>query len=137
MTSAPVRREFTADAAGVAALDDWLETATVDWPCQGAVLKARVCAAEVGANLIEHGSAPDRAAVIEVRLSEDAEGVLLELADDGAAFDPTRFPPAPDGETLQSATPGGRGLRAIQGLAHALAYRREDGRNRLSLKIGA
>ena len=136
MTPAPVCREFTADAAGVAALDDWLETVTAAWPCRNAVFKARVCAAEAAANVMEHGSEPGRTAVIEARLSPDGEGVLLELADDGLAFDPTRPAPAPAGETLQSATPGGRGLRTIRGLARSLAYRREDGRNRLVLEIG-
>ena len=136
MTPAPVCREFAADAAGVAALDDWLEIATAAWPCQGALLKARVCAAEIAANVMEHGSPPGRTAVIEARLSADGEGVLLELTDDGVAFDPTRPAIAPVGETLQSATPGGRGLRTVQGLAKALAYRREGDRNRLSVTIG-
>ncbi len=135
MTPAPVHREFVADAAGVAELDDWLEAATRAWPFQGSVLKARVCAAELAANLMEHDAEPGRRARLQVRLSAEEDGVALELVDDGRAFDPTR-PAAAGGETLQAATPGGRGLRTVQGLARTLEYRREDARNRLLLRIG-
>ncbi len=136
MTPRSVHREFLADAAGVDEIDRWLEEETQGWPCAAAMLKARVCAAELAANVMEHGSGPGRPARIQMSLSAEDGDVVLEIVDDGAPFDPTR-PVAAVSETLEAAAPGGRGIRTVQGLASTLAYRREDGRNRLRLTVRA
>lgn len=132
MTQEALEREFLADPPGIADLDTWIETAAADWPSQKCVVKARVCAAEIAANLLEHGGHGEGPRRLQVRLSQTLEGVALDLADDGLPFDPTDRPPS-GRETLSSATPGGRGLQAVKGLAKTLSYRRDSDRNHLHL----
>ena len=134
MNPAPVSLDIEATGQGLGVLDDWIETVTAGWSPAG-VMKARVCAAELAANLLEHGSDPAHPARLCLRLSAGPEGVVLEMTDDGRPFDPTT--PLPDsGEgDLATATLGGRGLRAVHALATRLDYRREDGLNRLTILL--
>ncbi len=135
MAPQPVNRDFTADADGLAELDDWIERATADWPSGEPVLKARVCAAELAANLMEHGSGPAGPARLSVRLAAEGPDVRLELTDNGRPFDPTEWHASAVRETLQTATIGGRGLRTVHGLSRELHYSRREGRNHLSLLV--
>jgi anti-sigma regulatory factor (Ser/Thr protein kinase) len=132
---APVSREFTAHAQGLAELDDWIEAATAGWPCGEALLKARVCVAELAANLMEHGCDASSPARLGVRLEPLGKDIRLELSDDGRPFDPTQWRPAAARETLQTAAIGGRGLRTVHGLAREMRYERRDDRNHLSLLV--
>jgi anti-sigma regulatory factor (Ser/Thr protein kinase) len=130
-----INRDFRADADGLADLDDWIERSTAGWRCGASLMRARVCAVELAANLMEHGSGRTSAALLNVRLWPEAGGMRLELTDDGAAFDPTLPRPAPAPATLETAAIGGRGLRTVRGLARELRYRRENGRNHVSVLV--
>jgi anti-sigma regulatory factor (Ser/Thr protein kinase) len=128
-------RDFIADAQGLAVLDDWLESATAGWSCRESVLRARVCAAELAANLMEHGLGPQGAARLKVSIACEGSDVRLELEDDGRAFDPTQWRPSREKQTLRTAPIGGRGLRTVQGLARELRYQRRNDRNCISLLV--
>jgi serine/threonine-protein kinase RsbW len=134
MIPQPVSLEIEADGRGLGMLDDWIEDVTAGWSPLG-VMKARVCAAELAANLLEHGSEPERPARLTLRLSPRPDGVLLEMTDDGRAFDPTAPLSEPVTDDLTTATLGGRGLRAVQAMALALDYQREGGLNRLTVHL--
>jgi anti-sigma regulatory factor (Ser/Thr protein kinase) len=131
----PISRDFRADAGGLAELDDWMERSTAGWRRGASLMRARVCAVELAANLMEHGSDRAAAALLNVRLCREADGVRLELTDDGLAFDPTLVRPDPAPASLETAVVGGRGLRAVRGLAKELRYRRENGCNHVCVLV--
>lgn len=70
---------------------------------------------------------------ILLRLQRSGDAVSLEVEDDGAPFDPLQqAPPAPP-TTLADAPIGGLGIHLIRSMFDECRYRREDGRNRLTL----
>ena len=70
---------------------------------------------------------------ILLRLERVGDAVSLEVEDDGAPFDPLQqAPPAPP-TTLADAPIGGLGIHLIRSMFDECRYRRENGRNRLTL----
>lgn len=93
-----------------------------------------VCANEAVTNIINH--AYDDAAVhrIHLRLAQASDGVDFVVEDDGRPFNPLDFAPPP-ATSLQQAPLGGRGILLIRGLTSECAYRRQDGKNILSMLL--
>lgn len=120
----PARRE--ALPAARQALLDWAGAAL---PAGRARYAAELVLEEAFLNILSY--AGPHAAALGVELSARLDDGLLhlEFVDDGAPFDPTVERPVPDDQ------PGGRGLRLMRRFASTLAYRREDGRNRLEAGI--
>ena len=59
--------------------------------------------------------------------------LAIEIADDGRAFDPLQAP-APDiGASLQDRAMGGLGIYLVRKTMDTVAYRRQDGRNVVTL----
>ncbi len=89
---------------------------------------------EILSNSIRHGLAGAASHAIAVTL-ELAEGqIVIEVEDDGIAYDPTQAPaPALTG-TLEERTEGGLGVTFVRALTDTIEYRRIDGRNRLVLR---
>ena len=82
------------------------------------------------------GAAPARAGEREftVRLNCTADELIVELEDDGQAFDPLTLPP-PDFESpLEEMRVGGWGIHLVRQVMDEVAYRRQDGKNLLMLK---
>ena len=69
---------------------------------------------------------------IAVRLGHQGKDVVLEIEDDGIAFDPTEGEPPPLA-TLESTRIGGWGMRIVRRFSDEVRYRRIDGRNCLTL----
>jgi anti-sigma regulatory factor (Ser/Thr protein kinase) len=119
-----------ATADRVSQLDEWIERAGASWRVpEDVVFRARVCVAEIAANLIEHGRARPEGDEMTVVLRPDGTGLEIELTDTGRAFDPTVPPEA------SSNGPGGSGLRLFRAYAAAMSYRRDAGRNILRLRV--
>ena len=96
----------------------------------------QIVLAEVINNIIEHAFAGNTAAtfVIEFHLSPDQ--LQLTLTDRGRSFPAGRLPPprVPDLSGPRATMPeGGFGWPLIRMLTSRLAYRRENGQNRLDL----
>lgn len=107
---------------------------------QGAVPRDRLhdvelCLEEALANIILHGLAATAAPRIRLRLTGSAGRLLLEIEDNGAAFDPVAFVPPPPPRTLEEARPGGSGITLMRKFSDAVGYVREDGLNRLWLSF--
>jgi len=91
---------------------------------------------ELVLNVIKHGShgQADRNISLSIDLN-DARHAMLEVVDDGDAFDP-RVVAEPDFEgMLQGKRVGGLGVHLVKSLVASLDYQRVDNRNRVSLRI--
>ena len=118
-----------------AAVETTLAVAGVD---RASIHDARLIVEELASNAIVHGEAGADTR-LQLRLQLDGARLLLELDDNGPAFDPTTAP-APDLSAPAEQRPvGGLGLHLVRSLAHSLDYRRHDGRNlvRVTLRIDA
>jgi anti-sigma regulatory factor (Ser/Thr protein kinase) len=63
-----------------------------------------------------------------------AEGLArVEVEDRGREFDPLKMPPADITQPLETRSLGGLGIHMIRQLMDEVRYRREDGRNTLTL----
>ena len=84
-------------------------------------------------NVVTHGFPADARGEIVVRLAIQARAVVVEVVDDGRAFDPLQVP-APDLTLpLRERRPGGVGIHFIRTLMDDVAYHRVDGRNVLRM----
>lgn len=86
---------------------------------------------ELVSNAVRHGAEAGMIA-IELTLDADDGEVALVLTDNGVAFDPTadRNFSGPDADTG-----GGVGLALVKAWANTFAYRRDDGRNVVELRL--
>jgi len=131
-------RTFGISPGEIGALDCWIEAVGARWGASTrSVIGARLCVAELAANVLEHGTAkadggPDHMTVTLDR--RDGE-ITVEFVDTRGAFDPTRPVAAAPAASLESADPRGRGLRLLQAYARDLSYRRDGMRNRVTFKI--
>jgi serine/threonine-protein kinase RsbW len=125
-------RSLVATASTMSELDDWIERTGAAWGVAADVaFRARVCVAEVAANLLEHGRGRAEGDEMTVTLRREGAAFEIIVSDTGRAFDPTarsESTAAPDGF-------GGRGLRLLRTYAAAMSYRRDGGHNILRLRI--
>ena len=125
-------RSFIASADGICEADGWIERIGAWWRLPAEVVfRARVCVAEIAANLMEHGRVSPDGDEITVRLRPDGTALEIELTDAGRAFDPT----AAGAGSSSAVGPGGHGLRLLRAYAAAMSYRRDAGRNILRLRV--
>ncbi|SMF81221.1 serine/threonine-protein kinase RsbW [Tistlia consotensis] len=112
-----------------AALADWAEAQGID---AGLVTTFELAFDEILANITSYAYDDGGEHAIEVTCHWDGSALSAEVVDDGRAFDPLAAPD-PDLEAgLDEREIGGLGLFMVRQLMDDVAYRREDGRNRLS-----
>ena len=88
---------------------------------------------ELVTNTISYGYDDDGEHLIELVLRLEGGVLAIEIADDGRAFDPLQAP-APDiGASLQDRAMGGLGIYLVRKTMDTVAYRRQDGRNVVTL----
>lgn len=85
---------------------------------------------EILTNIERHAPAGGCSA-IHVALALAPDGLQLEIADDGPAFDPCAIPQPP----ADPAREGGRGIHLMRRMTRRMRYRREQGWNRLEVLI--
>jgi len=131
-------RTFTIDRHAVAAVDAWIEDVGRSFGAsQATVFGARLCVAELFANVIEHGIGRSERDRITVTLARSADGIGIEFVDTCGRFDPTHVAAPVQGESIEDAPVGGRGLTLVRGYAKEFAYRHDGARNRTTLRIAA
>jgi sigma-B regulation protein RsbU (phosphoserine phosphatase) len=97
---------------------------------------AQVIVEELVCNVMDHGTASGVDA-LSVDVSVDGGRVVLDIRDNGAAYDPLAHPP-PDLEADIGERPiGGLGIHLVRELAQVARYRREDGWNILCIELDA
>ena len=121
------------DVAELSRLGAWVEA----WAMQHGVAdetaqRIDLCATEMVTNVMTHGDCAAPARAIDLRVAAEGDNLVLDIVDDGVAFDPTLAPlSAP--VTMDSDRVGGWGMRIVRNLSDEVRYRHAEGRNRLQL----
>ena len=107
-----------------------------DWSSE-VEYQIKLAVEELGINIINYsdgegaGAEPRHA---EIEIASDADEVVVRIADDGRPFDPFAEAPAPDLESGIDIRPiGGLGVHLVKTMMNEARYRREDGRNQVTL----
>lgn len=135
-TASDARRELRlrSEPAEVGRASAWLgrQMAALDLPHE---LRYRLdtVLAEALTNVITHGYRDTGPHEVAVRFAPEDGGWAVEIEDDGVAFDPLEAPPPRRPGSLAEATVGGLGIHLIRSFTDECRYRRENGRNRLTM----
>jgi len=87
---------------------------------------------ELVTNIIEHGGCEEEC-IIAIELVKENSSITLTVTDNGPSFDPT-VTPAPDiSLPLEQRRCGGLGIHLVRKFSDGSRYKRENGRNVLTL----
>lgn len=89
---------------------------------------------EILTNTISYGYADDEQHQIEISVRPEAEALVIVIVDDSAAFDLSNAPTPDVGASLEERPLGGLGLFLVHQMMDSVEYRREEGRNVVTLK---
>lgn len=84
-------------------------------------------------NAVDHGYPDGRTGDIGVHIRRTGDRLELTFSDDGDAFDPFAAPAPNLTGTVEERPIGGLGVHLVRTLCDSFAYRREGGRNVLTL----
>ncbi len=103
-----------------------------DWPLD-LVFKVNLALEEIVINVMNYGH-DDGLHEIEISLIADENALTIEIVDDGRPFDPLHDAPKPNvtGE-LEDRDIGGLGIHLVREIMDDVRYRREEGKNHLTL----
>ena len=90
---------------------------------------------ELVLNIIDYGfdDGKDDHELVVVLMSED-DNLTIEITDDGIPFDPLQDAKVPDVDApLEDRPIGGLGVHLVRTMMDEVSYRREDGKNHLTL----
>jgi anti-sigma regulatory factor (Ser/Thr protein kinase) len=131
-------RTFRVTPEDISAADTWIEDVGRRWGIpERTTFRARICVAEIAANVLKHGASPTGSAEFGVTLRQRGEGLDVEITDSGLPFDPTAAPEREIPRTLDEAQIGGFGLHLVRSYAEDISYRHDGVRNRLRLHLPA
>jgi len=89
---------------------------------------------EVVTNIIKYGYDDDREHWVEITLRLTTVELQITVMDDGCEFNPLEHPEPDRTKPLHDREPGGLGVSFFRQLFDEVQYRREAGRNFLSLR---
>ena len=115
---------------------DWLERATehFGWS-ERTVFKLDLVLNEALPNIISYAYADQEIHHIRIRLEDQPDQVVLEIRDDGIAFDPFAEVRYPETGSLASASIGGRGILLILAFSAAQEYQRIGQTNLMRVRL--
>ena len=97
------------------------------------VFQVNLVIEEVAINVINYGH-DGGLHEIEIALTSELDALTIEVIDDGRAFDPTEDAKVPDVTLPMEERPvGGLGVYLVRTMMDEMRYRREEGRNHLTL----
>ena len=89
---------------------------------------------EIGINIVNHGHDGDGHHEIEIQIISDMDKISVEITDDARPFNPLTDTPPPDtNASLEDRPEGGLGIHLVRTLMDEVRYRRESGKNLLTL----
>lgn len=103
-----------------------------DWPLD-LVFKVNLVLEEIVINVMNYAH-DEGLHPIEITLTSAADSLTIEVVDDGRPFDPLTDAPEPNTTAdLQDRNVGGLGVHFVREMMDDVSYRREDGKNRLTM----
>ena len=113
-----------------AAVEEFAEQQS--WP-DGVVFKVNLVLEELVINVMTHGGQHDHAE-IEVTVTSGDDLISISISDNGVAFDPLKDAPEPETTgSIEDRHVGGLGVHLVRTMMDDVAYRREPGRNHLTM----
>ena len=89
---------------------------------------------EIGTNIVKYGYDEEGKKDIRITLTSESDTLTMDIVDDGKPFDPFADAPEPDLDSPVPERPiGGLGVYLVQKLMDEARYRREDGKNHVTL----
>lgn len=102
------------------------------WPFE-LVYRVNLVLEEVGLNIINHGRTDDLNE-IEITLTSKPESLTIEIVDNGRPFNPLKDAPEPDLDSgIAERAVGGLGVHLVRTMMDEMHYRRDGGKNYLTL----
>ena len=90
---------------------------------------------EIVSNVIRHGRTSEAGGAIDIALGLRQGLLTIDVTDNGIAFNPLDAKP-PDLDLPITERPiGGLGIHIVKALTDTIAYRREDGRNHVTMTM--
>ena len=103
-----------------------------EWP-PDLLFRINLVLEELVLNIMDYGH-DDNEHDIEIALTSVADAVTINITDGGRAFDPLTDAPEPDTTgPIESRSIGGLGVHLAREMMDEMTYRRENGRNHLTL----
>jgi len=99
-----------------------------------AVFSMNLALDEVITNVIRYAHDDGRQHPIVVRLALEQDVLSAQVEDDGRAFNPLEAPAPDTGASIDDRPIGGLGIHLVRSVMSSVEYRREDGRNVLTMK---
>lgn len=97
------------------------------------IFRVNLVLEELGLNVMDYGY-DDGLHEFEIVLTSEPDTLTIEIIDDGRPFDPLSDTPPPVLEgSIEDRPIGGLGVHLVRELMDELHYRREQGRNHLTL----
>ena len=103
-----------------------------NWP-PDLIFQVNLVLEEVAINVINFGH-DGGLHEIEIALTSELDALTIEVIDNGRAFDPTKDATVPDVTLpIEERPVGGLGVYLVRTMMDEMRYRREEGRNHLTL----
>lgn len=105
-----------------------------EWP-PALAYQVNLVIEEVGVNVVSYAYADDAEThSFAISVASEPDAVTIEVVDGGRPFDPLKDAPLPDLESDVDERPiGGLGVHFVREMMDEVRYRREDGKNCLTM----
>lgn len=130
------RQTLAGGKPGLAALLDAIESQLLESQApHDAIGPVMTACDEIVSNILDHG-AKDIGPCIEVKMQVSDGQIVVQIVDDGVAFDPTAAPRPDTSLPLEERALGGLGIHLIRELMDDVRYERHEERNYLRFSRG-
>jgi serine/threonine-protein kinase RsbW len=127
-------QSFATDISELRRLSMWVrECAARAGVVESLADRIELCVNEAAANIILHGAADSATGQFAVEFDDEGDRVGVTMMDGAGPFDPLHHPPLRQFTSIEDAPTGGYGIHLLRALAASVEYRREGGRNILTL----
>lgn len=97
-------------------------------------LALQLAVEEAVTNVVMHAYPAGGTPALDLSFGVDGDDIVVEIVDDGLAFDPLAQPPPAPPESIETVRIGGLGIQLMRQSVKTVAYERREGQNRLTLR---
>ena len=100
---------------------------------EGIAMEMQLVLEEAVTNSMRHGFKDGGDHSVEIRLAVEGRDLVLEVTDDGIPYNPLQRAPVDVDAPLEERTIGGLGIHLVRNVMDKVSYRRQGGRNIITL----